>query len=341
MSYSNVLSLRKRPLYYPYGSNKSLEFHLHQRREAKKAQGKEKKRECVFLVRVKSGQRGNKEVGHDGDTGCHRGTRKSTTLNEGISLWNRQAATLIGKYLCSSRVGLTCSGGKAIPWLKGSLMFAQYGKAVSLLQLGTLGISVAGAYRILQEGVASGFKSPSMSIVFRRYPHLLGFLAHYMGFGTKLLSFVGKPNHALAEKFLLAKVLTLLVLSAFGTIMASLREKYCDSFVFWRRGCCSRNDDGPRLHGAGLMNSRAAILIGALLGSIPWYTMMVLHKKSAFYLSVDDTLGVFQTHAVAGLLGGCLFYLICILISCIVDLRMKEDDHEVDDDVHGEEAYAL
>jgi len=35
-------------------------------------------------------------------------------------------------------VGLTCFGGKPIPWLKGSLMFAQYGKAVSLLQLPTL-----------------------------------------------------------------------------------------------------------------------------------------------------------------------------------------------------------
>jgi len=34
--------------------------------------------------------------------------------------------------------------------------------------------------------------------------------------------------------------------------------------------------------------------------------MMVLHKKSAFFQSVDDTLGVFHTHAVAGLLGGVL-----------------------------------
>lgn len=34
--------------------------------------------------------------------------------------------------------------------------------------------------------------------------------------------------------------------------------------------------------------------------------MMVLHKKSAFFQSVDDTLGVFHTHAVAGVLGGLL-----------------------------------
>ncbi len=50
----------------------------------------------------------------------------------------------------------------------------------------------------------------------------------------------------------------------------------------------------------------AAVFIGALSGSVPWYTMMVLHRKSAFFQSVDDTLGVFHTHAVAGLLGGFL-----------------------------------
>jgi len=50
----------------------------------------------------------------------------------------------------------------------------------------------------------------------------------------------------------------------------------------------------------------AAILMGVLSGSIPWYTMMVLHKKSSFFQRVDDTLGVFHTHAVAGILGGIL-----------------------------------
>jgi Amt family ammonium transporter len=50
----------------------------------------------------------------------------------------------------------------------------------------------------------------------------------------------------------------------------------------------------------------AAILMGALSGSIPWYTMMVLHKRLPFFQNVDDTLGVFHTHAVAGILGGIL-----------------------------------
>uniref|UniRef100_A0A3Q7FFP9 Ammonium transporter n=1 Tax=Solanum lycopersicum TaxID=4081 RepID=A0A3Q7FFP9_SOLLC len=58
--------------------------------------------------------------------------------------------------------------------------------------------------------------------------------------------------------------------------------------------------------GAGIVESWAAILMGISSGSIPWFTMMVLHKKSSFFQKVDDTLGVFHTHAVAGLLGGIL-----------------------------------
>ncbi|KAH6815826.1 ammonium transporter 2 [Perilla frutescens var. frutescens] len=57
---------------------------------------------------------------------------------------------------------------------------------------------------------------------------------------------------------------------------------------------------------AGVVDTWAALFMGILSGSIPWYTMMVLHKKSAFFQNVDDTLGVFHTHAVAGLLGGFL-----------------------------------
>ncbi|PIA35542.1 hypothetical protein AQUCO_03500120v1 [Aquilegia coerulea] len=55
---------------------------------------------------------------------------------------------------------------------------------------------------------------------------------------------------------------------------------------------------------AGLVEPWAAMLMGILSGSIPWYTMMVLHKKFAFFQKVDDPLAVFHTHAVAGLLGG-------------------------------------
>ncbi|PWZ10805.1 Ammonium transporter 3 member 1 [Zea mays] len=56
--------------------------------------------------------------------------------------------------------------------------------------------------------------------------------------------------------------------------------------------------------GAGLVQGWAAIVMGMLSGSIPWCTMMVVHKRSRLLQQVDDTLGVFHTHAVAGFLGG-------------------------------------
>jgi ammonia channel protein AmtB len=55
---------------------------------------------------------------------------------------------------------------------------------------------------------------------------------------------------------------------------------------------------------AGVVQGWAAMIMGILSGSIPWYTMMVLHKRSKILQRVDDTLGVFHTHAVAGSLGG-------------------------------------
>ncbi|CAO2195395.1 unnamed protein product [Urochloa humidicola] len=56
--------------------------------------------------------------------------------------------------------------------------------------------------------------------------------------------------------------------------------------------------------GAGLVQGWAAILMGIVSGSVPWFTMMVVHKRSRLLQRVDDTLGVFHTHAVAGFLGG-------------------------------------
>ncbi|WOL17459.1 ammonium transporter 3 member 1-like [Canna indica] len=57
---------------------------------------------------------------------------------------------------------------------------------------------------------------------------------------------------------------------------------------------------------AGLVQPWAAIVMGLLSGSIPWLTMMVLHKRSRFLKKVDDTLAIFYTHAIAGSLGGIL-----------------------------------
>ncbi|KAG1347978.1 Ammonium transporter 3 member 3 [Cocos nucifera] len=57
---------------------------------------------------------------------------------------------------------------------------------------------------------------------------------------------------------------------------------------------------------AGVVQTWAAIIMGVLSGSIPWYTMMVLHKNIQFLKQVDDTMAIFHTHAVAGSLGGIL-----------------------------------
>ncbi|KAG6475345.1 hypothetical protein ZIOFF_064563 [Zingiber officinale] len=143
--------------------------------------------------------------------------------------------------------------------------------------------------------------------------------------------------------------------------------------------------------GAGLVQGWAAMLMGILSGSIPWFTMMVLHRRWSFLSNIDDTLGVFHTHAVAGLLGGaatglfaepvlCNLFLpvtnsrggvyggvggvqllkqlagaafivawnavvtslICLLILLVMPLRMSHEQMQIgDDEVHGEEAYAL
>ncbi|CAK7346508.1 unnamed protein product [Dovyalis caffra] len=57
---------------------------------------------------------------------------------------------------------------------------------------------------------------------------------------------------------------------------------------------------------AGVVQGWAAITMGLMSGSIPWYSMMVLHKKMWLLKQVDDTMAVFHTHAVAGSLGGIL-----------------------------------
>jgi Amt family ammonium transporter len=56
---------------------------------------------------------------------------------------------------------------------------------------------------------------------------------------------------------------------------------------------------------AGYVNGEGAILIGLVAGAIPWYTMNRLGSRGIFK-RVDDTLGVFHTHAIAGAIGGLM-----------------------------------
>jgi ammonium transporter, Amt family len=57
--------------------------------------------------------------------------------------------------------------------------------------------------------------------------------------------------------------------------------------------------------GAGFVDGWGAIIIGVCAGIIPWLSMNKL-QKSRFMMKVDDTLSVFSTHGVAGLIGGLL-----------------------------------
>jgi ammonium transporter, Amt family len=56
---------------------------------------------------------------------------------------------------------------------------------------------------------------------------------------------------------------------------------------------------------AGVIAGWGAIIMGVASGSVPWITMNTF-GKSAWFSKVDDCLGVFHTHAVAGSLGGFL-----------------------------------
>ncbi|XP_024975313.1 ammonium transporter 2 [Cynara cardunculus var. scolymus] len=75
--------------------------------------------------------------------------------------------------------------------------------------------------------------------------------------------------------------------------------------------------------GAGVVQSWAAIVMGILAGSVPWFTMMILHKKSVWLQQVDDTLGVFHTHAVAGLMGGLVTGLLAEPTLCSMTLPVS------------------
>jgi Amt family ammonium transporter len=56
---------------------------------------------------------------------------------------------------------------------------------------------------------------------------------------------------------------------------------------------------------AGYVDGWGAIIIGIFAGIIPWASMNKL-QKTKLMMKVDDTLSVFSTHGVAGLMGGLL-----------------------------------
>jgi ammonium transporter, Amt family len=61
--------------------------------------------------------------------------------------------------------------------------------------------------------------------------------------------------------------------------------------------------------GAGYVDGWGAIIIGVVAGIIPWLSMNKF-QKLGFMQKVDDTLSVFSTHGVAGLMGGLMVGLV-------------------------------
>ena len=51
--------------------------------------------------------------------------------------------------------------------------------------------------------------------------------------------------------------------------------------------------------------------MGFVAGSVPWFSLMIIGKRWAPLLAVDDTLGLLHTHGVAGFLGGTMTGLFC------------------------------
>lgn len=56
---------------------------------------------------------------------------------------------------------------------------------------------------------------------------------------------------------------------------------------------------------AGFVAGWGAICLALGSGSVPWFTMNIVQKKLSFMKKFDDTLGVFHTHFVAAIVGGC------------------------------------
>jgi len=67
---------------------------------------------------------------------------------------------------------------------------------------------------------------------------------------------------------------------------------------------------------AGVVAGWGAICIGFASGTIPWLSMNIMGKKVAYFRKVDDVLGIFHTHMVAGFVGGFCVGLFATVEGC-------------------------
>jgi len=68
---------------------------------------------------------------------------------------------------------------------------------------------------------------------------------------------------------------------------------------------------------AGVVAGWGAIAIGFATGTIPWVSMNIMGKKVRFFRDVDDVLGIFHTHCVAGFVGGFSTGLFATVDGCL------------------------
>ncbi|CAN0829532.1 Ammonium transporter 2 member 4 [Linum grandiflorum] len=74
---------------------------------------------------------------------------------------------------------------------------------------------------------------------------------------------------------------------------------------------------------AGVVQGWAAMIMGVISGTVPWYTMMVLHKRLRFLTHADDPMAIFHTHAIAGSLGGILTGIFAVPKLCRLFFMLK------------------
>lgn len=67
---------------------------------------------------------------------------------------------------------------------------------------------------------------------------------------------------------------------------------------------------------AGVVAGWSAICIGLASGTIPWASMNIMGKRVSVFRKIDDTLGVFHTHCVAGFVGGFCTGLFATIEGC-------------------------
>jgi len=67
---------------------------------------------------------------------------------------------------------------------------------------------------------------------------------------------------------------------------------------------------------AGVVAGWGAICVGFASGTIPWLSMNIMGKQVAYFRKIDDTLGVFHTHCVAGVVGGFCAGLFATIEGC-------------------------